>query len=127
MRGLLLCAGVLFPALAYGADPPGPLPAEDFRHYVDVLNQSDPETVNSGASNAEARARQSPDPRESELRLLVVPVDGQGFPVLLFRLGCIPCRFVPEPQRAVGGRITRAKLHGLLQLHASLLRSSHFA
>src|ERR1035441_8330903 len=56
MLELLLCAGVLFPALPYGADPPGPLAAEDFRHYVDVLNQSDPETVNSGIPNAEAWA-----------------------------------------------------------------------
>src|ERR1039458_8258475 len=56
MLGLLLCAGVLCPALAYGADPPGPLPAEDFRHYVDVLDPGDPETLNSGIPNAEAWA-----------------------------------------------------------------------
>src|ERR1017187_1430414 len=37
--GLVLRAGVLSPALAYGAGPPGPLPAEGFRPYVDVLNQ----------------------------------------------------------------------------------------
>src|ERR1022692_4774792 len=40
---LLLCAGLLFPALACAANPPDLLRAEDFRHYVDALNQSDPE------------------------------------------------------------------------------------
>src|ERR1035437_4800312 len=44
-------------ALAYGADPTGPLRAGGCRHYVDVLNQSDPETVNGGILNAEAWAR----------------------------------------------------------------------
>ena len=53
---LLLCAGVLFPALARAADAPGLLRAEDFRHYVDALNRSDPEDVNGGISNAEAWA-----------------------------------------------------------------------
>ena len=55
-RRLLLCAALLFPALARAAGPPGLLRAEDFRHYVDALNQSDPEDVNGGIPNAEAWA-----------------------------------------------------------------------
>ena len=47
---------MLFPALARAADAPGLLRAEDFRHYVDALNRSDPEDVNGGISNAEAWA-----------------------------------------------------------------------
>jgi hypothetical protein len=53
---LLLCAGVLFPALARAADAPGLLRAEDFRHYVDALNRNDPEDVNGGIPNTEAWA-----------------------------------------------------------------------
>src|ERR1035437_4535157 len=55
-RRLLLCAALLVPALAGAAGPPGLLRAEDFRHYVDALNQSDPEDVNGGIPNAEAWA-----------------------------------------------------------------------
>src|ERR1035438_10247654 len=55
-RRLLLCAALLFSALARAAGPPGLLRAEDFRHYVDALNQSDPEDVNGGIPNAEAWA-----------------------------------------------------------------------
>src|ERR1035437_6229124 len=53
---LLLCAGVLFPTRARAADAPGLLRTEDFRHYVDALNRSDPEDVNGGISNADAWA-----------------------------------------------------------------------
>jgi len=53
---VLLCAGMLFPALACAADPPGLLRVEDFRNYVDALNRSDPEDVNGGIPNAEAWA-----------------------------------------------------------------------
>ena len=55
-RRLLLCAALLVPALARAAGPPNLLRAEDFRHYVDALNQSDPEDVNGGIPNAEAWA-----------------------------------------------------------------------
>src|SRR5665811_1877094 len=42
--------------MARAADASGLLRAEDFRHYVDALNRSDPEDVNGGISNAEAWA-----------------------------------------------------------------------
>src|ERR1035441_10933347 len=55
-RRLLLCAALLVPALARAAGPPNLLRAEDFRHYVDALNQNDAEDVNGGIPNAEAWA-----------------------------------------------------------------------
>src|ERR1035441_5254706 len=56
-RRLLLCAALLVPALARAAGPPNLLRAEDFRHYVDALNQNDAEDVNSFLISFEAEAR----------------------------------------------------------------------
>jgi hypothetical protein len=52
----LLWAALLWAALACAADAPSLLRTEDFRHYVDALNPSDPEDVNGGIPNADAWA-----------------------------------------------------------------------